>query len=255
MTRLQWLDYRAALGERKTYVAAALMIYAVLAVPLLLAEPPPHVREVIAAWLADEDPFALFMFVWIDLVMNKVIAFVPVILASGVVLRERDTRVLGLLAAKPLTLGRYFVIRTVSACAVMLTLYAVTQVPAVAWFHGQIAGFRAGTFLAAMGLHACAAVFATAFAATVMVAVGRRGAGALVAWMLLGVMVGLALVGFYQPDWYALTLANPLTLGTLAMGNLQQLSPAVLLPPMLALLAWTAVTIAAGARLVRKMEV
>ncbi|PCC73416.1 ABC-2 type transport system permease protein [Nannocystis exedens] len=254
MTRLLWLDYLAALRERKTWIAAAMLVYAVLAIPLLLADPPPHVREAIAAWFHDADPFAVFMFVWIDLVMNKVVAFVPVILASGVVLRERDTGVLGLLAAKPLTLSRYFVVRTASTCAVMLTLYAATQLLGAAWFPGRVAGFRPGTFLAAMSLHAFAAVFATALAATVTVAVGRRGAGALVALMLLGLLVGLALVGFYQPDWYAMTLANPLTLGALAMRDLEHLSPSLLLPPMLALAGLTAVTIAIGAWVVRKVE-
>ncbi|WAS96352.1 hypothetical protein [Nannocystis punicea] len=254
MTRLLWLDYLASLRERKTYVAAAMLAYAVLAIPLLLADPPPHVREAIAAWFDDGDPFAVFMFVWIDLVMNKVVAFIPVILASGVVLRERDTGVLALLAAKPLTLPRYFVVRTISACAVMLTLYAATQLLAAAWYPGRVAGFRPGAFLAAMSLHAFAAVFATAFAATVIVAVGRRGAGTLVALMLLGVMVGLALVGFYQPEWYARTLANPLTLGALAMRDLEHVRASLLLPPMLALTGLTAVTIAVGAWVVRKVE-
>jgi len=97
-------------------------------------------------------------------------------------------------------------------------------------------------------------VFATAFAATVSVIVGRRGAGALVALMLLGLMVGLALVGFYQPAWYTLTLANPLTLGALAMGHLDALGPGVLVPPMLALLAVSALTIGVGAWFARRVE-
>lgn len=255
MTRLLWLDYLAALRERKTWIAAAMLVYAVLVIPLLLADPPPHVREAIAAWFSDADPFAVFMFVWIDLVMNKVVTFVPVILASGVVLRERDTGVLALLAAKPLTLSRYFVVRTVSTCAVMLTLYAGTQLLAALWFPGRVAGFRPGTFLAAMSLHAFAALFATAFAATVIVAVGRRGAGTLVALTLLGVMVALALVGFYQPEWYAMTLVNPLTLGALSMRDLAHLGPSTLLPPMLALAGLTAATIVLGAGAVRKVEV
>ena len=45
------------------------------------------------------------------------VAFLPVILASGVVLRERDTGALAMLAAKPITMPRYFVVRTLSACA------------------------------------------------------------------------------------------------------------------------------------------
>lgn len=254
MIRLLLLDYAAALRERKTLLAVLMLVYAVVAIPILLANPPEHVREAITSWFADADPFAVFMFVWVDLVMNKVVAFIPVILASSVLLRERDTGVLAILAAKPISMPRYFVMRTVSVCAVMLTLYAATQLLAVLWLPGRVAGFRPATFLAAMSLHAFAAVFATAFAATVIVAVGRRGAGTLVALMLLGVLVGLALVGFYQPAWYTYTLANPLTLGALAMGRLEHLDAGVLLPPMLALILLTALTIAVGAHFARKVE-
>lgn len=254
MIRLALLDYRATLRERKTWLAVAMLVYAILAIPILLERPPEHVREAITAWFGDKDPFAVFMFVWIDLVMNKVVAFIPVILASGVLLRERDTGVLAVLAAKPISMSRYFVLRTLSVCAVMLTLYVATQLAGALWFPGRVAGFRPGTFLAAMSLHAFAAVFATAFAATVIVAIGRRGPGVLVALMLLGLLVGLALVGFYQPAWYTATLANPLTLGALAMKNLAGLGPGVLFPPMLALILLTAVTIAIGARLARKVE-
>ncbi len=254
MIRLLLLDYAATLRERKTWLAAAMLAYAVLAIPILLERPPEHVREAIAAWFHDADPFAVFMFVWIDLVMNKVVALIPVILASGVLLRERDTGVLALLASKPMSMSRYFVLRSLSACAVMLTLYVATQLVGAAWFSWRVAGFRPSTFLAAMSLHAFAALFATAFGATVIVAVGRRGAGALVALVLLGLLVGLALIGFYQPSWLAWTLCNPLTLGALAMGHLGDLGPGVLVPPMLALSAFTAATIALGARLARRVE-
>lgn len=255
MMRLVWLDYCAVLRERKTWIAAAFLVYAVLAMPAVLADPPAHVREAIAVWLNDGDPFATFMFAWIDLAMNKTVAFLPVVLASGVLLRERDTGVLALLAAKPISLARYFVVRALSLCAVMLTLYAGAQLLGAAWFMGQVDGFRPGAFLAAMTLHAGTAVFATAFAAAVAVAVKRRGASALVSLMVLSLLVGFALIGFYQPAWRAFTLANPLTLGALALDHLGALGPGVLLPPMLALAALTALTLAVGARLARNLEV
>src|SRR5688572_29100932 len=125
--RLQWLDYLATLRERKTWLCAAMLVYAVVSIPVVLARPPEHVRDVVAVWLGSADPFILFMYVWIDLVMNKVIAFVPAVLASGVVLRERDIGVLPLVASKPLSMARYFRLRAVSACAVMATLHIATQ--------------------------------------------------------------------------------------------------------------------------------
>lgn len=255
MTRLVWLDYRAALRERKTWIAGAMLLYAVLSIPVVLAQPPPHVREAIAAWFHDPDPFVAFMFVWIDLAMNKAIAFLPVVLASTVLLRERDTGVLAILAAKPVSLARYFVVRTASTCAVMVTLHVAAQLLAALWFPGRVENFRPGAFLAAMSLHLFAAVFVTAFAATVAVATGRRGVSALVSLVVLGALAGMALVGFYQPAWHTATLANPFTLGSLALGHMGALGPGVLLPPMLALTALTVVTIAAGAALARRMEV
>jgi ABC-2 type transport system permease protein len=254
MIRLQLLDYLATLRERKTWLAAGMLAYAVLGLPVLFERPPEHIRQAITAWFGDEEPFTLLMYVWIDLAMNKIIAFLPVVLASGVVLRERDTGVLAVLAAKPVSMPRYFVLRAVSACAVMATLYVLAQLLGAAWFAARTEGFRVTTFLAAMSLHLFTAIFATAFAATVAVWVGKRGAAALVSLGVLGMLVGLALIGFYQPAWRSYAQLNPLTLGALSLGHLDALGPGVLLPPMLALAALSAVTIAAGALAARRLE-
>jgi ABC-2 type transport system permease protein len=254
MMRFLWLDYLSTLRERKIWVAAAMMLYAVLSIPVLLERPPKHVRDAITAWFGNDDPFVVFMFVWIDLAMNKALVVLPVIFGSSVVLRERDTGVLPLLAAKPMSMSRYFVIRTLSACAVMLTLFWATQWLGIIWFSGRITGFRSSTFAAAMSLHSFAAVFATAFSATLMVTVGRRVVGTLVSLLVLGLLVGLGLVGFYQPAWYTFTLANPMTLGALSLGQLDHLTPGVLLPPMLALSAMSIIVIAVGSTIARRVE-
>ncbi|WP_437317657.1 hypothetical protein [Sorangium sp. So ce385] len=254
MIRLLWLDYLATLRERKTWLCAAMLAYAVVAVPVLLERPPEHVRAAIAAWLGDAGPFPIFMYVWIDLVMNKVIAFLPAVLASGVVLRERDAGVLPLLASKPLSLPRYFALRALSVCAVMLTLHAATQLAGAVYFAARVPGFRAGSFLGAMSLHAFAALFATALSAAIAAWVKHRGASALIGFATLGGLVGLALIGFYQPAWRAIALLNPIALGALGLGSLDDLGPSVLGPPMLALAALAALLIAAGAAGVRRME-
>ncbi|AUX28423.1 MULTISPECIES: hypothetical protein [Sorangium] len=254
MIRLLWLDYLATLRERKTWLCAAMLAYALVAIPVVLARPPEHVRAAMAAWFGDAGPFQTFMYVWIDLTMNKVIAFVPVVLASGVVLRERDTGVLPLLASKPLSIPRYFALRALSACAVMVTLHAATQLAGAVYFTARVPGFRPGPFLGAMSLHAFAALFATALSAAIAAWVKHRGASALIGFGALGGLVGLSLIGFYQPAWRAITLANPITLGALGLGSLDRLGPAVLCPPMLALAALTALAIAVGAAGVRRME-
>ncbi|KYF72103.1 hypothetical protein [Sorangium cellulosum] len=254
MIRLLWLDYLTTLRERKTWLCVAMLAYALVAIPVVLARPPDHVRAAISAWFGDATPFQVFMYVWIDLTMNKVIAFLPVVLASGVVLRERDTGVLPLLASKPLSIPRYFVLRALSACAVMVTLHVATQLAGAAYFTARVPGFRPGPFLGAMSLHAFAALFATALCAAIAAWVRHRGASALIGFATLGGLVGLSLIGFYQPAWRSLTLANPITLGALGLGSLDHLGPAVLGPPMLALTALTALTIAVGAAGVRRME-
>jgi ABC-2 type transport system permease protein len=67
-------------------------------------------------------------------------------------------------------------------------------------------------------------------------------------------LVGLALVGFYQPTWYTFTLANPMTLGALSLGQLGHLTPAVLLPPMLVLSTLSIVVIALGSMIAGSVE-
>jgi ABC-2 type transport system permease protein len=255
MSRLFLLDYLATLRERKTWIVAGFFLYAVLAIPLLLARPPQHVSEAMAIWFGAKDPFVLFMYLWTDLAMNKMIGMVPVVLAGGVLLRERDTGVLAVLASKPLSVSRYFVLRAISACAVMATVYVGAHLVGAPYFAAQIQGFRLGAFFAAMSLQVWAAIFATALTATLAVTVGRRGLGALVALLILSLLVGFALMGFYNPAWRVLSLLNPLTLGVQALGHLDALGPDHILPPMLALMAMTALTLALGALAARRVEV
>ncbi|UQA57978.1 hypothetical protein [Polyangium aurulentum] len=254
MIRLQWLDYLAMLRERKTWLCAGILLYALLAIPLILARPPAHVRDAITTWFGDDRPFMVFMFVWIDLTMNKAIAFLPVVLASGLVLRERDTGILPLLASKPMSLPRYFALRAMSACAVMATLHMGTQILGLAYFNARVPGFQSGAFLAAMSLHLFAAIFATSLSAAIAGWVKHRGASSLIGLFVLSTLAGLALVGFYQPAWRGVTLANPITLGALALGDLDNIGPALLVPPMIALLLLSAAAIAIGAAGVRRME-
>jgi len=252
--RLLWLDVRAGLRERKVWFAVAAYAYAVVAVPVLLANPPTHVAAAISAFFGDQDAFTRFMYVWTDLAMNKVVATIGIVLAAGVVLRERDTRVLPIFAAKPLTMPRYFVLRATSACIIAAMLYMTTQLIAVPYFMAQVDGFRPGAFLAAGLLHVWSAMFATALAATLAVVVGRRGPGLLLALIVIMMLVGLAFLGFYNPLWRTISLLNPFALGVEAVGQLGALGPGVLLPPMLGLAAITAATIGVGAFAVRRME-
>lgn len=254
MIRLQWLDFLATLRERKTWLCGAMLLYAVLSIPVILARPPAHVRDAITTWFGDDRPFVLFMYVWIDLAMNKAIAFLPVVLASGVVLRERDVGVLPILAAKPLSMPRYFALRAVSACGVMATLHVGTQLLGLVYFTARVPGFQPATFLAAMTLHLFGAIFATGLSAAIAGWVKHRGASALMGLTVLSLLVGMSLVGFYQPAWRSVLLVNPIALGASALGSLDHLGPAVLVPPMFALTLLSIAAIGIGAAGVRRME-
>lgn len=254
MIRLVCLDYRRNLSDRKTWLALGMLVYAVVSMPLVVEKPPPHVKDAMTEWFGGATPFAVFMFVWIDLAMNKVIAFVPAVLASGIVITERDTGVLAILAAKPLGLPRYFLVRAVSVCLVMLSLHLLTQLLGLVWFPGRITGFEPTAFALAMTLHAFAAVFGTALCAMLAVAVGKRLGAALLGIMILGTLVGFALIGFYQPAWKTVSYLNPITLGSLSVGSVDALDVALIGPPILALLVLTGVTLAAGARFAARME-
>lgn len=255
LASLLWLDVRAGLRERKIWLAVGIYAYTVLALPLLLKKPPAHVTAAMGAFFGEADPFTLFMYVWTDLAMNKVVATLGVVLAAGVVLRERDTEVLPLLAAKPLTMSTYFAVRATSACVVAGLLYMGTQVLATPYFMAWVDGFRAGEFLAAGLLHVWSAMFATALAATLAALVGKRGPGLLLALIVVMTLVGVAFLGFYNPAWRtSMLLMNPFALGVEAVGHLGRIDAGVLLPPMLGLAAITAATIGVGALAVRRME-
>jgi ABC-2 type transport system permease protein len=252
--RLFYLDYRRTLRDRKTWLALGMLVYAVVSMPLVVEKPPPHVKDAMTEWFGDATPFAVFMFVWIDLAMNKVIAFVPAVLASGVVLTERDTGVLAILAAKPLGLPRYFMVRAVSVCLVMLSLHVLTQLLGLVWFPGRITGFQPAAFALAMTLHAFAAVFATALCAMLAMVVGKRSGAVLLGIAILGTLVGVALIGFYQPAWRTISYLNPVTLGSLSVGSLDALDLSMIGPPIVALLAMTGAALVVGARFAARME-
>lgn len=254
MTRYAWLDFRAALRERKVIVAAGLFAYAVLMVPALLSKPPPHVAAAVSTWFGTDDPFALFLYLWTDLALNKLLAVVAVVLAGGLVTRERDLHLLPVLWAKPITPARYFLVRAGSALGVMATLYVGAHVVGAPWFACTVEGFRLGAYLVSMLLHLWAALFATALAATVSVLVQRRGLAALVTLLTVFTLIGASFIGFYNPAWASWSLVNPFSLGVQALAHVDDLSLAHVLPALLALVGIVGVTLAIGARSARRME-
>jgi ABC-2 type transport system permease protein len=253
--RWLWLDMRATLRERKTLWAAGLMLYAVLTMPVLVAKPPEHVLSALQGWFATSDPFILFLFIWTDLAMNKIIVTLGVMLAGGLFVRERETGQLAVLLSKPVSPAAYYRVRVLSACAVMAVLYVGAHLVVAPLVARNMPGFRWGLFFLSMGVHLFAAFFAICFSALVSVLLQKRALAVLVSLLVLFFLVGLAFMGFYNPAWSGLAFFNPITQGSSLLGHLEDVRPRHVLVPILLLTGLNAVLISLGALRVRHLEV
>lgn len=253
--RLLWLDVRATLGERKTWLAAGLVAYGVIAMPFVAAKPPAHVVSALRGWFSTSDPSILFMFIWTDLMMNKLITVLGVVLAGSLLIRERETGQLAVLLSKPVPPASYYLVRTLSACAVMAMLYIGAHLVAAPLLAHSLPGFRPGLFFASMSVHLFAAFFAVCFSALMSVLIQKRALAGLVSLTVLSLLVGLAFMGFYNPAWRGASLFNPITQGISVLGHLEELRPGHLLVPIAVLLGMNAAVLALGALRVRHLEV
>ncbi|KFA88120.1 ABC transporter permease subunit [Archangium violaceum] len=252
--RFLWLDMRATLGERKTWLAAGMMLYAAISMPFVAAKPPEHVLSALKGWFSTSDPFILFLFIWTDLAMNKCILVLGVVLASSLLIRERETGQLAVLLSKPISPAAYFLARTLSACAVMGVLYIGTHLAAAPFVARSLPGFRAGLFFASMAVHLFAAFFAVCFSALMAVLIQRRALAGFVSLMVLSLLVGMAFIGFYNPAWNGISQLNPLTQGISVLGHVDDLRPGHVLTPIALLLGMNAAVLALGALRVRHLE-
>lgn len=255
MIRLFYLDYRAMLRERKVFVAAALFAYAVLVMPVLFSKPPPHLVSAVEGWFRTTDRFALFLYMWTDLAMNKLAAVVAIVVAGGLWARERDMGVLPVLLSKPITPARYFLVRLAAAWATLATLYVGAHLAGALLFWRTIDGFRPGPFFASMSLHLFTLLFSAALAAAFAVSIKKRAFAMVISLLVLLSLVGFSFIGFYQPAWAAASLVNPFSLGVQALGHIGSLSPLHVLAPMAGLIALTLTAAGAGALAARRLEV
>lgn len=253
--RLVYLDYLALLRERKVWVAIGLFAYAIVAMPALFSRPPVHVAAAIEGWFGTADRFAMFLYMWTDVAMNKIGVLAAVVVAGGIVARERDTGVLPLLLSKPIRPARYYLTRLASAWAVLATLYVGAHLVGAAVFSRVVPGFRPGLFFASMSLHLFTLLFSAAFAAMIAVLVKRRALAMITSLLVLIALVGGSFVGFYQPAWRTASLVNPFALGVEVLAHLEALAWYHVVAPMGALCLFTAVVAAAGALAVRRIEV
>ena len=252
--RWLWLDLRARARERTAWLAAGVLVYAVLALPVLLAAPPPHVLEALRGWFGSDQGFVLFLYLWTDVAMNKIVGLLAVVFAGQTLVRERDTGQLDLLRARPVTLARLFLVRAGSAMAWMACLYAGTVAVALPWFALRVEGFRPGVFLLSSLVHGFAALFAVAAAATLSVVIGRRTLGLVVSLVVLMSLIGASFMGFYAPELAWIAQLDPFAQGVSVVGHLADLRPRHVVAPIATLSVTIAATLAVGALAARRWE-
>ncbi|EYF04737.1 hypothetical protein [Chondromyces apiculatus] len=249
-------ETRTLLRARRTKLSAGLLLYAVIAVPFLLARPPAEVVSAVARWFPSRDPaFALFLFVWFDLGLNKLAALIGVVLAGGIVLDAEAQRMLPIYLAKPITRARYFLTRLGAAAIVFSLLFGGAALAGLLLFPSQVPGFRAPVFLAASALHLLGALSAVVLSGAMAVWVRLRLGAMLSSLVLLFTLIGTAFLGFYAPAWAPALTLNPFSQGVSVLAHIDTLRPADVARPAAILLSMHAAVVALGALRVRRLEV
>lgn len=248
-------ELRALLRARRTRLAAGLLAYAVLGAPVLLARPPEHVVAAAATWFRADDPgFALFLFVWLDLALNKLAAVLGVVLAGGVLREDQARGVLPLLWSKPITRGQYYLAKLGAAALVFSLFFALAAVLGLALFPLQLPGFRALPFLVVSAVHLLGALVAVTLSALLAVVIPRRLTAMLTSLVVLVLLVGTAFLGFYNPAWAGWADLNPFYHAVWLMGHIDNLDPALVLRPLAFLLPLHAALVGLGLRAIRRVE-
>lgn len=247
-------EVRALLRARRTRLAAGLVLYALLAAPFLLTRPPPHVAAAAAEWFSGDPAFALFLFIWTDLALNKLAAVVGVVLAGGIIREEQARGLLPLLWAKPITPAGYFLNKLTAAAIVFALLFAGAVALGLLLFPWRIAGFQPLAFLVVSGVHLLGALFAVVLSATIAVLIPRRLTAMLTSLLVLMLLVGSAFIGFYNPAWADYAAINPFYHAVWLLGHLDALTPAHVLRPVAFLLAIHVIVAGVGVLAVRRVE-
>jgi ABC-2 type transport system permease protein len=226
----------------------AMMIYAVVATPIMMANPPPEVVHAIAAWLGSEDIEAkVTLFIWVDAAMNKLAMMLGPVLAGGIMVDECSRRFLDLVASKPISAEDYFLIKLAAALAAFIT-YTAGALGALILFPFTMNSFSIRDFVALSAVHIFAGLFGVAFSATIAVLVGRKLPGMLLSFAVLGSLVGLSFLGFIYPSLRWISYLNPYFEGSVLIGSLDSYGAVDILRPIVVLIAFNLVVAWIGRR-------
>ncbi|MEV4896555.1 hypothetical protein AB0K48_45065 [Nonomuraea sp. NPDC055795] len=253
MTTFLLQEVRTLLRTRRTKIIAAVICYALLAFPIAMQRPPQSMVDLATTWFDGNGTFTLFMFAYLDLNMNKVAMFAGIILAGGIIADERARGELPLLWSKPVTRARYFLVRLTGAVLLFALIYATVTLIGTVYYPSQVAGFEPLTYLGMATVHLFAASYAVTLAGTMGVLLGRKIPAMLISLLLLGTFVGIAFLPFYTGSAW-LGWLNPFYYGVSLIGQMNTFTPADMLTPIAALLAFHLATAALGAWKVSRQE-
>jgi ABC-type transport system involved in multi-copper enzyme maturation permease subunit len=242
-------EFFRVMKSRQAALVIAAVIYSTFALPFLLARPHEEVLLAIRAWFGESSlDLRLFLFVWFDLVMNKVCVLIGAALAAGIIADERSKGMLDIFLSKPVSTRRYFLVKLAAAAAVVTVIYLAAAIAGVIHFSRAVKGFDAGIFLLLTSVHMLVAVYAVVFAATMAVFFRHKLTAILATIMILSTFVGFAFMVFFDPRFQTPSLLNPFYHAVVLIGSIDSLGPADTIKPILWLLGFNVVTAMIGAR-------
>jgi ABC-2 type transport system permease protein len=188
-----------------------------------MARPPPELLHFIADWLGPEAAQAkLLLFMWVDAAMNKLAVILGPALAGGIIVDERARGTLDLLASKPIRAQDYFTVKLGAAVAALATFYGAACLGAMLTFPWRVKGFDIPDFVALSIVHLFAAVFGATFSAVMVTFFARKLTGLLVSISVLGLLAGVAFLGFYYPAYRTVSYLNPFFDGIVLIGRINR---------------------------------
>jgi ABC-2 type transport system permease protein len=242
-------EFFRVLQSRQAALVSAAVIYAMVALPFLLARPHEEMLIALRSWFGESRlDLRFFLFVWFDLVMNKISILIGAVLAAGIITDERSKGMLDIFLSKPVSPRRYFLVKLMAAATVVIVIYLAAVLIGVIRFSYAVNGFDVGIFLLLASVHMLVAVYSVVFGGTMAVCFRNKLTALLTTVMLLAIFVGCAFLGFYDARFRMLSLLNPFYHAVVLIGSIDTLRLTDVLKPVLWLIGFNVVTAMVGAR-------
>lgn len=225
-------EFFRVLKSRQAALVIASVVYAMVTLPFLLAKPHEEVLIALRSWFGESHlDLRFFLFVWFDLVMNKISVLIGAVLAAGIITDERSKGMLDIFLSKPVSPRRYFLVKLAAAVAVVIVIYLAAVGAGAIRFSQAVKGFDTGIFLLLASVHMLVAVYSVVFAGTMAVYFRHKLSAMLATIMGLSILVGCAFLGFYDPRFQTPSLLNPFYHAVVLIGSIDSVGPLDALAP------------------------